>query len=631
MSADARRTASVVRSGSADQKALATRRLPGSHRVEAHSPTHGDGSVHTRHRPSPPLLGRTTRTQLISLLLISGPVIFLAWAGWAHRWVADDAFIHFRVVSQLLAGHGPVINAGERVEASTSPAWVAMLAAGSVVPIARETLAVLLGLGLSLWALVAAQWGALALVRQGPRPHMALPVGVLILVALPPFWDFATSGLETGLEFGWLATVFWGLARFIRRRAEGDTGRLPLWLPVAAGVGVLVRPDFGLFCLAYLAVMVTLEWPYGRRAILRTILLAAVLPVSFELFRMGYYAEIVPNTALAKSATGSYWSQGWVYLVDFVKPYQLWFPAVVALTLTALLVVPLRRRVSRDGSVLVHVLLVTSLIYALYVVRLGGDFMHARMLLPVLFAICLPVAAVQASVASVLAGLAVLGWAIPSALVFRTPYHIVGGWIGDKWGITNEANYYRSLSGKNHPVLIVDYRRTGPFPFFLRAKEVAGKAADQAHQIQIFGTYLPLATGVHAPVVDAEGAFLGIIGYTEGTSTYIDDDLGLADPIASHLILVHRSRPGHERHLPPAWVLARFAAPGSWDSQRTVPIPAIQDADAALHCGTLNELVTAISSRMTPGQFASNVIHSFTLTQLRVPANPSVARRAFCG
>jgi arabinofuranosyltransferase len=27
---------------------------------------------------------------------------------------------------------------------------------------------------------------------------------VLVVLALPPFWEFATSGLETGLTIGWI-------------------------------------------------------------------------------------------------------------------------------------------------------------------------------------------------------------------------------------------------------------------------------------------------------------------------------------------------------------------------------------------------------------------------------------------
>src|SRR5690242_5862898 len=47
----------------------------------------------------------------------------------ARAWTCDDAFITFRVVEQLLAGNGPVFNAGERVQVFTHPLWLFVLTA----------------------------------------------------------------------------------------------------------------------------------------------------------------------------------------------------------------------------------------------------------------------------------------------------------------------------------------------------------------------------------------------------------------------------------------------------------------------------------------------------------------------
>ena len=62
------------------------------------------------------------------------PALIVAAGGWQHRWMDEDAFINLRIVDQIFAGHGPVFNAGERVEAATSPLWLAVLvvAAGSL-------------------------------------------------------------------------------------------------------------------------------------------------------------------------------------------------------------------------------------------------------------------------------------------------------------------------------------------------------------------------------------------------------------------------------------------------------------------------------------------------------------------
>ena len=92
----------------------------------------------------------------------------------ARAWHCDDAFITFRAVDQLLAGHGPVFNAGERVQVFTHPLWFLLLAAWN-------------GLGLSLHpgamalALLAFT-GGLAAIAVAFRDRM-LTLGV-VLVAM---------------------------------------------------------------------------------------------------------------------------------------------------------------------------------------------------------------------------------------------------------------------------------------------------------------------------------------------------------------------------------------------------------------------------------------------------------------
>ncbi|MBV8951033.1 MAG: hypothetical protein JOZ99_09165, partial [Actinobacteria bacterium] len=73
------------------------------------------------------LVGDGALSRLERVLLVV-PLLLISWMGWQRRWVTDDAFIHLRVVQQFLHGNGPVFNAGERVEASTSPLWVFVLA-----------------------------------------------------------------------------------------------------------------------------------------------------------------------------------------------------------------------------------------------------------------------------------------------------------------------------------------------------------------------------------------------------------------------------------------------------------------------------------------------------------------------
>src|SRR5262249_19918073 len=67
------------------------------------------------------------RFALLSRAAFAGGVAFtvvvFACGAWARRWIADDGLIVLRTVRNLLAGNGPVFNAGERVETNTSAAW----------------------------------------------------------------------------------------------------------------------------------------------------------------------------------------------------------------------------------------------------------------------------------------------------------------------------------------------------------------------------------------------------------------------------------------------------------------------------------------------------------------------------
>src|SRR3954469_13902921 len=95
--------------------------------------------------PEPEGAGRSSRR--LELALRALPVAFVVFLGWTHRWVEEDAFINFRVVDQIRAGHRRVFKIRQRVEVATSTLWLAILTVGrTVLPFVEiEHLSIVLG------------------------------------------------------------------------------------------------------------------------------------------------------------------------------------------------------------------------------------------------------------------------------------------------------------------------------------------------------------------------------------------------------------------------------------------------------------------------------------------------------
>src|SRR5215217_1048972 len=262
------------------------------------------------------------------LLLCVVPVILIVWVGWSHRWTSDDGFVNFRVIRQIWAGNGPVFNMGERVEAATSPLWVGLLLVGdAVLPLRIEWIAALAAIFLTASGVAFAELGAVTLWRRAFIGRVIMPAGVLVFVALPPVWDFTTSGLESGLSIGWLGASWAVLVRTVLQGGRPKGGRSAWWVCVLVGLGPLVRLDLGLMTVGFVAVLVLFEKQWRYRV--RVAAFAFGAPVAYEFFRMAYYAAIVPNTAIAKEAGRSDWGRGWRYFLDFATPYHLWIPLVL--------------------------------------------------------------------------------------------------------------------------------------------------------------------------------------------------------------------------------------------------------------------------------------------------------------
>jgi arabinofuranosyltransferase len=573
------------------------------------------------------------RRSLTQSGLFAAPLVVLVSVSWAHRCIVDDGFIYLRVVRQVTSGHGPVFNRGERVEAFTGPLWLAVLTVADLLtPVRLEWIAVGLGIICTTAGMALVMLGAGRLARLHSPDALQVPVGVLVLLALVPMWFYASSGLETGLVFLWLGACLWILAKW----SHSELDRLSLTKLVVLGLGWLVRPELLVYSIVFLVMVMAVQWRrQGWRGRARVVGTALALPAMYQIFRMGYYGALVANTAIAKEGTHLRWDRGLRYLRDFVGPYWLWIPLLLlAVGVYLPLVLGLYHSRRRRALAVVAAFVTAGVLNALYVVMVGGDYEHARLLLPALFAVCAPVA-VAPLTRSHLVAAAIVPWAIAAAFARPPSYSnfFAKGFVfpAQRSGRVTLEDYGWGPGGRN--------RRWYTRPALYIERD--GFSANY-ERIDV-----PVLPSVRRPAVVIGG--IGIVGYSLGGDVYVLDLLGLADTFTAHLDAPTRSLrpPGHEKPLPAAWWVARLFPPGvlppdlpdiGKSSKSLIPLTVGSEfrrqvtlARAVLTCGPVEKLTRSATEALTPRRFLANLVDSFENNFTRIPPDPAQAFRSLCG
>nr|WP_229479646.1 flagellar motor control protein ZomB [Mycolicibacterium mageritense] len=616
----------------------------------------------------------------ISVVVVAG---LFGWGAWQRRWIADDGLIVLRTVRNLLAGNGPVFNAGERVEANTSTLWTYLVTLGAWIggPIRLEYVVLTLALALSVLGVVLAVLGTGRLYApslQGRRA-LLLPAGALVYIAVPPARDFATSGLENGLVLAYLGLLWWMLVCWSQSlrayRAPHPAPGMPVAQPprnipgtgfeaalaAVAGLSVLVRPELALIGGGALIMMLVAAHGWRRRVLI--IVAGGLLPVAYQIFRMGYYALLVPGTAVAKDASGSKWSQGFIYLANFNKPYLLWVPALLLIALGVVLLATrtrpwwVRRQIPRgygwlartvqSPPAVVIFMLVSGLLQAVYWVRQGGDFMHGRVLLTPLFCLLLPVAVIPvvlpdgtkftretgyllAAATSVLWA-AIVGWSIWAA---NSPGMGADATRVTYSGIVDERRFYAQATGHAHPLTAADYLDYPRMRAVLTAIENTPDGAlllpsgnydqwDVVPAMPLPPDATPEARAAYEPPHTVFFTNMGMLGMNVGLDVRVIDQIGLANPLAAHTQRLTDGRIGHDKNLFPDWAVAE----GPFIKTHPYVPPYldedwIAEAEVALQCPATDAVLNSVRGELTPRRFISNLFHAYEFTKYRIDRVP---------
>ncbi|WP_232541974.1 flagellar motor control protein ZomB [Nocardia bovistercoris] len=585
-------------------------------------------------------------------------VALFAIGGWQRRWIADDGLIVLRTVRNLMAGNGPVFNAGERVETNTSTAWTYIVWFFSwLTELRLEYVVLAVAMVLSLAAMVFAMLGASRL-WGGPRSALLLPAGALVYIAVPPARDYVTSGLESGLVICWLGLLWWQLMRWARAERVGVAGLFGLVF--LAGLAPLIRPEMTLVGALALLMIFLAPMPrfrFGPSALrLLIVAVAGLLPMGYQIWRMGYYGLPYPNTAVAKDAGGAKWGQGLTYLWDLVGPYYLVVPLLVlllagvtagraggAFTRSA----PgesepgVRARLDRwrvrlrTPAAVVALVLVSGAVLTVYAVRVGGDFMHGRMLLPQLFLFLLPVAVLPVRLPErgtrgidpafaivVAAWAATAGWALFAA---NTTAITTGTKISAS-GIVDERIYYVLNTGHDHPIRAedyLDYPRIRAMVNDITATPDGGVLLNSPSYM--FWYVAPPPAPIPADGVGHTVYFLnlGMTSMNVPLEVRVIDQMGLAYPLAAHTERLTDGRIGHDKSLYPDWVIVES---GMVDRKPWMPWYLDEDwvaqARVALTCPDTQALMVSYREPLTFERWRHNLRNALHFAEYRIDRVP---------
>ena len=270
---------------------------------------------------------------------------------WQLRWLCDDAFISFTYARNLSEGIGLVFQSGEYVEGYSNFLWTIILAFFTYIKL--SPLIVSQVIGIFFYGLLLVYFYR---KERKERPFVILPIFIVHLAVFFHGWIFATSGLET-----MMFTVFLTLGLLEWHKKSGKENFFLL-------LSAITRPEGMLFFILNLFTK--------RREIARIRTYIPILLILFLLLlRFFYYGDLLPNTFYAKANRPAYFSQGIFYLLYWFRVYPLYFP-IFAFALFILI----RNLFQKENS-----LLSTSLIiYIIYVLYVGGDFMAMRFWLPII-------------------------------------------------------------------------------------------------------------------------------------------------------------------------------------------------------------------------------------------------------
>lgn len=423
-----------------------------------------------------------------------------------NAWLYEDAYITFRVVDNFINGYGLTWNINERVQVYTHPLWMFLVA--GVYFFTHEIFysSIFLAVGVSVLAI----W--IFAFRMANLPHIAW-LGIAIFTTSKAFVDYSTSGLENPL-----AHLILILFLFVYQKYQFNLKSL-FWLSFFTALAGFNRMDLLLLFLPALLYALFKVRTWSGFFVVGLGFLPFIL---WECFSLIYYGFPFPNTAYAKLynnvSNSDLIEAGFYYLLNSLTLDPLTLPLILAA-----LILPVMTKRWRELPLALGILL-----YLVYVVKIGGDYISGRFLtVPLVSAVVLLLnnPAFSKGALTVSQSRRIPIWALSLAIVglvgLISPYSPIfkidygpdydREQLMDRWGIEDQrARYY-------------------PYASFLKAIQQPDQDWPQNEWI----------TDGKQAQLSGPGAYfkgpIGFFGFYAGPEAHIVDKYALADPLLARL------------------------------------------------------------------------------------------------
>ncbi len=298
---------------------------------------------------------------------------------WFNKFMQDDAFISFRYAQNFVEGKGLIFNEGENVEGYTNFLWVLLNTVPFFLSLDVVSYSQILSLIFFLGALIFSY--KLSFLIFQCRNFSFL---VLVFVGTNyTFSAYGTGGLETSLQV-FLITWAAYLALYIISTKTYSGGYFFLF-SIITSLSLLTRLDSAIpYFILYPALLIPIfsELP-GKREKFKSIALL-ILPClliigGWFLWKLSFYGDILPNTFYAKASATSI-KRGIAYIALFFYVYSFFIFVLMGV---------FRFKEVFLFSKELRVISLISLLWFLYVMKVGGDFMEFRFMVPIVPLLCI--------------------------------------------------------------------------------------------------------------------------------------------------------------------------------------------------------------------------------------------------